>query len=233
MVEGTVAHRVLEELKRHNAPLDDDELAARLGISPRQTVNQVCRALEKVGRLHRYTGAAGKLVNDIRPPAHQAGLIVGDTARPVITETFEPPAGDSGVQRTAEHVMLGLLGEELGLVLKSKRFTLADGARVEVDGVDEDTSILVEAWAHQGQPKSAQKHKILADVLKLLHLASTLPSAPKLALCLCDPAAAHHFTTARSWAAHALRAFDVEVHVVELPADLRADILAAQKRQYR
>jgi len=55
MTEGTIAHRVLDELGRHGAALDDDdELARRLGASPRQTINQACRALAEVGRLYRF-----------------------------------------------------------------------------------------------------------------------------------------------------------------------------------
>jgi hypothetical protein len=110
---------------------------------------------------------------------------------------------------------------------------LDDGIRVEVDGADEDLSILVEAWAHQGPPKVAQKHKVLADAFKMLHVAATLPVSPRLVLCLSDPDAARHFTTARSWAAHALRAFAIDVVVVELPADIRAAVRVAQQRQFR
>lgn len=155
----------------------------------------------------------------------------------MIAETIAAPApapvGDSSAQRAAEHVMIDLLGTELSLALRPRRSALADEARIEVDGVDDDTTILVEAWAHHGTPKSAQKHKVLADVLKLLHLATTLPTTPRLGLCLCDSTAAHHFTAARSWAAHALRDFGIEVHIVDLPPALKADVIAAQQRQYR
>jgi hypothetical protein len=37
----------------------------------------------------------------------------------------------------------------------------------------------------------------------------------------CGPEAAHHFTTARSWAVHTCHGFAVEITVVELPADLK------------
>lgn len=142
-------------------------------------------------------------------------------------------AGDSREQRLAERVMLELLGERLGVELKPRRILLDDGIRVEVDGADDELSILVEAWAHQGPPKAAQKHKVLADVLKLLSIAATRPVSPRLVLCLCDPEAAHHFTSARSWAAHALRNFAIEICLVELPEDVKVAVLAAQQRQYR
>jgi hypothetical protein len=65
MVGPTIPARVLDELRRARRPLDDDELARRLGVSPRQTINQVCRGLERSGRLRRYAGSAGKIVNDL------------------------------------------------------------------------------------------------------------------------------------------------------------------------
>jgi hypothetical protein len=225
----TIAFRVLEELRRCGKALDDEDLAARLGVSARQTINQVCRRLAVAGRLNRYVGPAGKIVNDLRlgagrPPAGE---------QPPSGEVTPSHTSDSREQHQAERIMLDLLGTSLGVVLNPMRLVLDDGVRVEVDGADEERSILVEAWAHQGQPKVAQKHKVLADALKLLHIASTLPVAPRLVLCLSDHDAAQHFTTARSWAAHALRGFGIEVIVVDLPPGLKASIADAQRRQFR
>ena len=231
MSQPTIATRVLDELRRSHKAFDDDELARRLGVSPRQSINIVCRKLERAGRLRRYVGPDGKIVNDLRRDAEQPMAIAEPAAVAIATEVAIA-AGHSREQRDAEPIMLGLLGERLGVELRPRRIVLDEGIRVEVDGATDDLSILVEVWAHQGPPKSAQKHKVLADVLKLIHVAATLP-APRLVLCLSDLEAARHFTTARSWAVHALRAFAIEVEVVELPADIRAAIVAAQKRQYR
>ncbi|MFI7492700.1 hypothetical protein ACIBXA_30415 [Micromonospora echinaurantiaca] len=227
MTQLTIAERIVQELLRSRLPLDDDELARRLDVRPRQTINQACRRLEQSRRLHRYIGPSGKIVNELLHGTIPASPVVEQTILP------EPAAGDSAAQRRAEGIMLGLLGERVGCVLTPRRFSLPDGVRVEVDGADEDLTVLVEAWAHQGPPKAAQKHKVLADAMRLLFVASTLATPPRLVLCLSDGEAARHFTTARSWASAALRAFDIDVEVVELPADVRAEIIAAQQRQYR
>jgi biotin operon repressor len=58
---STVGSRILEVLYRETA-LDEDQLAARLGIV-RQQVNQTCRRLEREGLLIRERGAQGKIVN--------------------------------------------------------------------------------------------------------------------------------------------------------------------------
>ncbi|WP_140157957.1 hypothetical protein [Micromonospora sp. NBS 11-29] len=215
----------MQELLRARAPLDDDELARRLDVRPRQTINQACRRLEQSRRLRRYPGAHGKIVNELR--AESADAQVEQEILP------EPAAGDSATQRRAEGVMLALLGDRLGRKLQPRRFVLPDGARVEVDGADEELTVLAEVWAHQGPPKAAQKNKVLADAMRLLFVASTLPARPRMVLCLSDEDAARHFTTARSWAASALRSFTIQVEVVELPPELRSEIVAAQQRQYR
>jgi hypothetical protein len=62
----TWTDRVLEALRLSRQPLDDDELARRLGASQRQTVNQTCRRLEATGAIERYVGRDGKIVNRVR-----------------------------------------------------------------------------------------------------------------------------------------------------------------------
>jgi hypothetical protein len=60
----TLAERILEAIRF--APLDDDALATRLGVSHRQSVNQAARALEAQGRVQRLLGPDGKIVNALR-----------------------------------------------------------------------------------------------------------------------------------------------------------------------
>jgi hypothetical protein len=95
-------------------------------------------------------------------------------------------------------------------------------------------SVLVECWAHQGPPKSAQRHKVLADAFKLTWISTTMYPRPRLILCLSDPLAAAPFLPGgRSWAARAFQDLGVSISVVDLPVELRQDLLQAQRRQYR
>ena len=99
---------------------------------------------------------------------------------------------------------------------------------------DARRTVLVECWAHQGPPKAAQKHKVLADALKLTWIASTLYPRPQLILCLSDPQAAAPFQPgARSWAAQALQDLGIRIEIVDLPDDIRESVVSAQHRQYR
>lgn len=229
----TLAERVLE-LLRVSPALDDDELARRLDVNPRQAVNQACRKLEDAGRLRRRHGRDGKLVNELPrgdlDPSGGTSTSHPDATAPAGAEL---PAGDSGEQRRAERLMLDELTRELGVALHPRRLVIRDGVRVKLDGADAALTVLVEAWAHQGPAKPAQRNKVLADALKLTWVASTLPTRPRLVLCLSDPQAATPFLAKRSWPAAALADLGVEVRGVELPQEVRELIVAAQRRQYR
>ncbi|MGY1751162.1 hypothetical protein [Modestobacter sp. SYSU DS0511] len=153
--------------------------------------------------------------------------------RPAVeSEALPVPPGDSSEQRGAEAVMLAALGERLGVALSPTRLHLLDGSVVEVDGVGSDPAVLVEAWAHQGPTKPAQRNKVLADAFKLVYVASQLQVAHRKVLCLSDDEAARPFL-GRSWYAEALRSMEVTVEVVPLGEEWRERVLKAQARQYR
>jgi hypothetical protein len=118
--------------------------------------------------------------------------------------------------------------------LNPATITIPSGERIEVDGADADRSVLAECWAHQRPPKTAQRHKLLADAFKLTWISTTMDPHPRLILCLSDPLAAGPFLpAARSWAARAFQDLGVAISVVDLPDDLRQRLLQAQRRQYR
>lgn len=64
MSGSTHSHRIMALLAT-SPPLDDDEIAQALSITPRQTVNQICRRLAGEGVLKRERGPRGKVVNRI------------------------------------------------------------------------------------------------------------------------------------------------------------------------
>ncbi|MGW8439206.1 hypothetical protein ACWGKS_29020 [Nocardiopsis sp. NPDC055879] len=214
----TIAQRILEFLSTSGQRSDDDELARQLDVSSRQSINQVCRKLADEGHLHRYPGPDGKIVNAI-----------GGTHP---TESSIPP-GASTEQQLAERIILDEAGTLLGTRLDPREILTPTGARVEVDGADQDLTVLVEAWAHQGPVKSAQRHKVLSDALKLVWISSTLSPRPRMVLCLSDQEAARPFLGERSWAAAALLDLGVEVLVIHLPDHVRARLRQAQHRQHR
>ncbi len=247
MQPGSHRDRISEAIRRISSrPLDDDQLADRTGVSPRQRVNQICRELEHAGIVRRRTGPDGKIVNewlgnhDRQPDGVLGASGAGVSRMAVLTDAAaiqpgrELPPGSSQEQRDAERVMLDLLSQQLGRKLEPAKLAVPSGERVEVDGADAARSILVECWAHQGSPKTAQRHKVLADAFKLTWISTTMYPRPRLILCMSDPLAAAPFLPgARSWAARAFQDLGVTISVVDLPADLRQDLLQAQRRQFR
>jgi DNA-binding MarR family transcriptional regulator len=83
VVVPTNSERILRIIATSAHPMDDDEIAARIGVV-RQAVNQVCRKLEAQGRIHRRVGPDGKLVNQIvdEPPMGQLRVAQSTPQRP-------------------------------------------------------------------------------------------------------------------------------------------------------
>jgi len=136
---------------------------------------------------------------------------------------------DSKEHSAAEPEVLALLGETLGVSLAPKTLSLPEGARVDVDGVGPDESVLVEVFAHQGRLKGGQILKVAKDALKLITLARTRPEA-KLVLAFADEAAAKT-ALGKGWLAEAIRTWGVEVYIAPISDETRAGLLRAQARQ--
>jgi len=246
MDTGSRRDRIIEAIRTSSSPLNDDQLADRTGISPRQSVNQMCRELERAGVIRRRPSYDGKIVNEwlgsqeLPSDSSLRTTAAGPAQAALRTEAVagqaghELPPGSSREQRDAERVMLDLLSQQLGQELNPATLTVPSGERVQVDGADAARSILAECWAHQGPPKSAQRHKVLADAFKLTWISTTMYPRPRLILCLSDPLAAAPFLPgARSWAARAFQNLGVTITVVDLPSAVRENLLQAQRRQYR
>jgi hypothetical protein len=94
-----------------------------------------------------------------------------------------------------------------------------------------DGGIYVEAFAHQGPLKGGQIRKVIMDASKLAFLGHTRPDA-QMILLFSDPAAAASFASKR-WYAQAIRQLGFQVEVVDVPEEMKARLITAQKRQYR
>jgi len=84
-------------------------------------------------------------------------------------------ASRSDAQQSAELLMLDEFSRQIGKELKASTIPIGQ-AVVSVDGFlkEGDIVILAEAWAHIGKAKSAQRNKVLGDLLKLAFINSVL-----------------------------------------------------------
>lgn len=136
---------------------------------------------------------------------------------------------DSLEQRLAEPEILASLAARLGVVLEPKTLHLAEGARIDVDGVSADESVLVEVFARHGRLKGAQFHKVARDALKLITVARD--RGPTRLFIAFGDAEAASCVTGKSWLAEALRTWNVETFVAELSDATSAAVRLAQTRQ--
>ena len=142
------------------------------------------------------------------------------------------PPGDSSEQQVAERWLLDALSDKLGVVLSKRRFPLGEGSWFELDGFAESPLILCEAWAHVGTVKRGQKQKVMTDAVKLLFANALCGGDARLILLFADSDAASHFQ-GNTWMAKCLSQFGIDVNVIEMGPELKADITKAQERQFR
>lgn len=84
----TNTDRILEFIRQFPGR-DDDEIAAALKLSQRQTVNQAARELERLGKVKRAPGPRGKIANYPRGPQEIAVLKTRPASSPTPKPTVE------------------------------------------------------------------------------------------------------------------------------------------------
>ncbi len=134
--------------------------------------------------------------------------------------------GDAVVQREAEALIRDRAATLVGKSLASATVTFDTGAAVQVDGVADDESVLVEIFAHQGKLKGGQQRKVALDALKLITLGRSRPGTQLILAFADDEAAA--YARGNGWLAQALSTWNVTVLVIELDDEDRKKIRAAQ-----
>jgi hypothetical protein len=138
--------------------------------------------------------------------------------------------GNAIVQMRAEAEIVKALATERKIELvKPLKIPLAGGVHIEVDAATPDGSIVVEAYAHQGTLKGGQRKKIAQDILKLALLRKEPGHEGTTAIIVFASKEAHDSVS--GWVLQAAKAFDVEFLVVDIPPELRDEILRAQGHQ--
>jgi len=127
-------------------------------------------------------------------------------------------------EESTEFAMLQALGALLRVKLEPGLLALPGGLRVEVEGIDEAESVLVQLVPYAGVPRSAHRMGSLADMFKLVWLRGVLPTRPRLVMCVTEPQA--RFFTAASWPIAAARDMHVDVYVYR--ADGSLELLTGQ-----
>jgi len=221
--------KVLQFVTRYPGCAQSD-ISLKTGISPEQQVNSILRKLIERGSVRRSDRE--------RPYTYYPVLSGKDegpqvpSAVPVAAEPEKGSPGESKEQQEAEKWLVKEFSEKTGVALVKRRVYLDNRNWVEVDGFSASPPLLCEAWAHIGPPKSAQKNKVMSDALKMLFVDSRLGTKSRRTLLLCDTEAAKPFQKG-GWRGQCLETYTIGVEIVELPSQIKAKVIAAQKRQYR
>jgi hypothetical protein len=142
-------------------------------------------------------------------------------------------ASDSSEQRKAESAARTRLEKKLGCLLPEKTLELRGGLQIEVDGINYENRTLCEIYCHVGSLKASQRHKIAADILKLLLAEKALGRGKwRKIICLVDRKAAQS-VQGRAWLSVAAHEMGIQIEVVTLRQRVRDGILVAQGRQRR
>lgn len=136
---------------------------------------------------------------------------------------------DSVIRRRAEAVIRDRLADRLGVPLAARTIKLAAGAPAQVDAASPDGKVLAEIFARQGELKGGQQKNVAIDTLKLITIRCEHHDT-RLVIAFADEEASR-YATGGGWVAQALRTWNVDVEIIDIPQDLRDEILAAQQRQ--
>jgi hypothetical protein len=139
-------------------------------------------------------------------------------------------ASDSTEQRSAEIALRELINIALDCELNPETLDLGSGVKINVDGIDRSNRILCEVYSRIGRLKGSQPDKVAGDMLKLMLAEKILGGTWRKLICLADLDAAKSFQ-GRTWLGAAIKTFGFELHVIDLPSNVRECLLAAQMRQ--
>jgi hypothetical protein len=142
---------------------------------------------------------------------------------------------DSTEPRDAERSALLKLGQLEGVEFEhlSLPLPITDGtARVEIDGFAAGPPpTLVDVYTHYGAVKGGQRHKLLADAMKLVTVTKVLKrfNAARIIIAVTDHPAEDYLS--KGWAGAAIRTHNIKVVCVELDPDEVEVVKRAQRRQ--
>ena len=139
---------------------------------------------------------------------------------------------DSSEQIQAQKEILLLINQGNNLNLASKKILLND-TLFQVDGYSEDPPTLCEIYSRIGKMKVSQHNKIAKDVLKMLLIEKLKDQQFRKIIAFADEKAAQPFTNGESWYSKIKYNFGIEIFIVQIPDDLRNNLIQTQKRQYR
>jgi hypothetical protein len=134
-------------------------------------------------------------------------------------------------QQDAEAHIARLVEAWLGFSLeKNTKVFLSDGVYIEPDMYSEKEKVICEIYAHIGNLKVGQQHKISQDILKMLLLEKSMGVTYRKILVVVDDRV-KKYLQGKSFIAESIRQFGIEVKQIFLSEEMYESIFKAQSRQ--
>ena len=142
----------------------------------------------------------------------------------------ERSRSDSSEQKRAERIILKSVRSRLGIRLEQEPKLSVGTTYMQPDFYSEKHAVIGEIFCHIGKPKKAQDNKIANDILKMLLFEKLSGRTMRKMIIVCD-SEEYDKLCGESVLAECIRAFGIEVRMIEISAALRKRILKAQDRQ--
>ena len=134
-------------------------------------------------------------------------------------------------QTEAEKYIFSEIQKELGVSLyKNPKVPIVGNTYIQPDFYSDEHRIIGEIFAHCGNLKVGQKHKIANDILKMLLLEKVTGYRFVKVFVVCDEEV-YHSLQGYSALAESFTQFDIKLKYIELDEANRKNVLLAQKRQ--
>lgn len=133
-------------------------------------------------------------------------------------------------QQMAEKIIFEKVKEWLNIELEENAKIFVGKTFMQPDFYSEKDGIVGEIFTHIGRPNKAQDNKVANDILKMLLLEKLEGRTYRKMIVVCDEQEMKKIT-GTSILAECIRQFHIEVKIIEIEANLRATLIAAQKRQ--
>ena len=138
---------------------------------------------------------------------------------------------DSSEQQEAEVYIAMTVEEWLGCTVeRNVKVYLSDGVHIEPDLYSEKDKIICEIYAHIGEMKVGQRHKVAQDILKMLLLEKSKRQIFRKIIVVTDERV-EKYLNGQSFIAESIREFGIEVKRISVSQEVYNKISSAQKRQ--
>ncbi len=133
-------------------------------------------------------------------------------------------------QQITEKIIFEKVKKWMGVELQNNPKIIVGNTFMQPDFYSESENIIGEIFAHIGKTKKGQDNKIANDILKMLLLEKLKGKTYRKMIVVCDEEEMKKLRGA-SILAESIRQFGIEVKMIDIEADLRVQLVEAQKRQ--